>query len=337
MPWGGARLRRRRDAPEARPPRDAGPHRHVAGVRHRDDRLPAVRARARRPAGHGAGLERRLAPLPRPLPDGDRVHDVGLRPEPDSGRPPRLDDVPRGADRHRPRLAGPRRGPVVAGDRRRRAVHRRRRGRAVRWGKAGRVDPERGSRRVDRRTGGRPRRPTDPLLSSADGSRHPPPDARGDAGVRHGDEHRLPRARRRREDREGRRGAPPALGPRPRLGGVRRRSARRHVPLVRDAADGSRLRPGAGNGAHRRIRHGRPPPAGDPAGDGRPRSTRPREIGARSWRCCTPRSTRSTAASATAPRPRRSRGRSTRSPPSSTASPRAASSSSRLPRRPGTR
>ena len=33
-------------------------HRHLAGVRDRDDRLPAVRARTRRPAGHGAGLER---------------------------------------------------------------------------------------------------------------------------------------------------------------------------------------------------------------------------------------------------------------------------------------
>jgi hypothetical protein len=79
--------------------------------------------------------------------------------------------------------------------------------------------------------------------------RHPTPDEM--PAFVTGDEHRVPRACRRREGREGRRGAPPELGPRPRLGRVRRRPSRQLVPLVPDAADRSGLRPGVGDGDRR--------------------------------------------------------------------------------------
>ena len=157
----------------------------------------------------------------------------------------------------------------MAGDRRRRAVHRRRRGRAVRWGEAGLVDPERGSRLVDRRTGGGRdgrltrcyRRRMNPAI------RHPTPEempafvtAMNTGFLEPVDAEKTEKvAEELRQLWDLERVWAAFDGDRP----------RRHVPLVRDPADGSRLRPGAGNGAHRRIRHGRPPPAGDPAGDGR--------------------------------------------------------------------
>ena len=68
----------------------------------------------------------RVARVPRRLPDGHRVHDVGLRPQPHDGRPPRIDDLPGPGDRDRDGLVRARGDPADRGPRRWRHRHRRR-------------------------------------------------------------------------------------------------------------------------------------------------------------------------------------------------------------------
>ena len=72
---------------------------------------------------HGVG---RLDRLPRHLPDGGRLHDVGLRAQAHERRQGGRDDVPRAADRRAAGLGDPRRDAAGARAARRRALPRRR-------------------------------------------------------------------------------------------------------------------------------------------------------------------------------------------------------------------
>ena len=84
-----------------------------------------------REAGDGAGVVAVVARLPRGVPDGDRLHDLRLRPEAHERQQPRGDDLPGPADHHRAGAGLPRRGAAHDGVRRRRArPGRRRRGAA---------------------------------------------------------------------------------------------------------------------------------------------------------------------------------------------------------------
>ena len=92
--------------------------------------LPFLPSLVSRPRDRAAG-EHRVDGLPRPVPDRDRVHDLGVRAQPVVGGTPRVDDLPRPARRHRHGLAGAGRGAAGARHRGRRAVHRRGHRRAV--------------------------------------------------------------------------------------------------------------------------------------------------------------------------------------------------------------
>jgi hypothetical protein len=76
--------------------------------------LPPVRATAADRCGGGAAVVDCLARLPGRVPDGHRVHNVGVRPQPDDGGSPWLDDLPRPGHRDPPRLAPARRGAAAA-------------------------------------------------------------------------------------------------------------------------------------------------------------------------------------------------------------------------------
>ena len=81
---------------------------HVPRLPGRRRRLPPLRAVDGRPARRRERGHDRVDRLPRRGAHGDRVHDVGLRAVAHERRPDGLDDLPRPADRHPPRLADPR-------------------------------------------------------------------------------------------------------------------------------------------------------------------------------------------------------------------------------------
>ena len=104
---------------------------HLACLPDRSRRLPPLRAPALRGARRRQGELDRLDGLPRRLPDGRGVHDVGLRALADDGRPDGGHDLPRPADCDPSRLGHARREPRGSRVPRRGALPRRRRHRAA--------------------------------------------------------------------------------------------------------------------------------------------------------------------------------------------------------------
>ena len=101
LPGRRRRVRGRGRAAETRRARHSRADGHPARLPRRGGRAPAVRTAAGRRPRDGDARIAGVARVPRRLPDGHRVHDVGVRPQPDDGRPPRIDDLPGPGDRHR--------------------------------------------------------------------------------------------------------------------------------------------------------------------------------------------------------------------------------------------